>query len=478
MSQEVMPVFELNLTDRLENFLADHTKQGKPMKTEGGVKYPAEDYAYVPDKEKPSTWKLRLSEGKPGNITRRQLGRAAAAFSPGGFRGRKVQIPSADKAKVKRKIRGAYSKLGVKREDVPAAIKGTSKEVNTNFMVWKEADGHRWLARYSNNFRDNDNPPEIIAKESHERFVEMVDKGEVEYPELWLWHVPEWRWGKATWVAWDDGQDGTGFALAGGTVDKGCEWLAEMIDKAENVLVSHGMPITQMERSESDPTVITRHITKEISPLLARAAANKITGFEILKEKETDMIPQEKRDALVSEWGLDPDKLAELEALNVTVASEAKEQGLEFKEETETETPEAEVETTEVAAETADEQETETTEVSYATREEVAEALVQTHAPLIEAVQSLAAQVVALGEEVKSLKRTDDEKVAEKASLTPAASVMDWFKLRAVGSTEAKVDGRNKLGKSKPKETEPVKPKVHPIPFINDMILGTPNRND
>jgi len=416
-----------------------------------------------------------LSEGKPGNITRRQLGRAAAAFSHGGFRGRKVQIPSADRAKVKRKIRSAYSKLGVKREDMPVAIKEVSEKSHSNFMVWKEADGYRWLARYSNNFRDNDNPPEIIAKESHERFVEMVDKGDVEYPELWLWHVPEWRWGKATWVAWDDGQDGTGFAMAGGQVDKGCEWLAETIDKTENVLVSHGMPITQMERSDSDPTVIVRHITKEISPLLARAAANKITGFEILKEKETDMIPETKRDALVSEWGLDPEKLAQLEALNAQTASDAKEAGLEFKEETETETPEAEVETTEVATEIPDEQ---ATEVSYATREEVAEALVQTHTPLIEAVQNLAAQVVALGEEVKSLKRTDDEKVAEKASLTPAASVMDWFKLRAVGSAEAKVDGRTELGKAKPKETEVPKPKVHPIPFINEMLTANLNRND
>ena len=60
------------------------TKQAQ-MKTEGGVQYPATDFAYVPDPEKASTWKLRLSETRPGNVTRAQLGRAAAAFSPGGF---------------------------------------------------------------------------------------------------------------------------------------------------------------------------------------------------------------------------------------------------------------------------------------------------------------------------------------------------------------------------------------------------------
>ena len=30
------------------------------MKTEDGVQYPAQAFAYVPDPYKPSTWKLRL----------------------------------------------------------------------------------------------------------------------------------------------------------------------------------------------------------------------------------------------------------------------------------------------------------------------------------------------------------------------------------------------------------------------------------
>ena len=33
-----------------------------PTKTENGKQYPAEAFAYAPDPEKPSTWKLRLWE--------------------------------------------------------------------------------------------------------------------------------------------------------------------------------------------------------------------------------------------------------------------------------------------------------------------------------------------------------------------------------------------------------------------------------
>jgi hypothetical protein len=66
----------------------------------------------------------------------------------------------------------------------------------TGMMIWKEADGQwHWLARYSNNFLDVDNPPQIISAKSHKDFVKSVDDGEWPLPELWVWHVPEWRVG-------------------------------------------------------------------------------------------------------------------------------------------------------------------------------------------------------------------------------------------------------------------------------------------
>lgn len=92
-------------------------------KTEGGIEYPASAYAYVPDKDQPSTWKLRLWQDPEQKITKSQLGRASAALSPGGFRGNRVEIPSDDLPAVKQKVRRAYKSLGVADEDIPRWVK-------------------------------------------------------------------------------------------------------------------------------------------------------------------------------------------------------------------------------------------------------------------------------------------------------------------------------------------------------------------
>jgi len=97
-------------------------KEAVVFKTEGGVRYPKEAYAYVPDAAMPSTWKLRLWD-KEKELTRKQIGAAAASFSPGGFRGQKVKLPREDVALVKSKIRAAYRKLGAKKDEIPRWIR-------------------------------------------------------------------------------------------------------------------------------------------------------------------------------------------------------------------------------------------------------------------------------------------------------------------------------------------------------------------
>lgn len=110
------------------------------MKTEDGEKYPASAFAYVPDAEKPSTWKLRLWEDPEKKVTRAQLGRAAAALSPGGFRGQKVVIPKEDLPAVKRKIRGEYRKLDVEEDDMPKWVKeSATREMVNSFVPLTEA---------------------------------------------------------------------------------------------------------------------------------------------------------------------------------------------------------------------------------------------------------------------------------------------------------------------------------------------------
>ena len=97
------------------------------VKTDGGDEYPASCYLYVPDPQKPSTWKLRVCEMVNGKheITRDQLGRAAAALSSSGFRGNRVQLPKDEVAKIKAKLRSLYHRIGVETKDIPKQIMGS-----------------------------------------------------------------------------------------------------------------------------------------------------------------------------------------------------------------------------------------------------------------------------------------------------------------------------------------------------------------
>jgi len=115
-------------------------KLQEAMKTEDGQQYPASAFAYAPSVETPSGWKLRMWEDSEKKITRAQLGRAAAALSPGGFRGQKVAIPAADLSAVKRKIRAAYRGLDVADEDIPKWVKETeTRELVSNYTPLTEA---------------------------------------------------------------------------------------------------------------------------------------------------------------------------------------------------------------------------------------------------------------------------------------------------------------------------------------------------
>ncbi len=149
-------------------------KEQASFKTEDGVKFPVVAYAYVPDPEKPSEWKLRLWEDLEKKVTRVQLGRAAAALSPGGFRGQKVEIPREDLSAVKRKIRAEYRKLDVADEDIPRWVKEVeSRLLVDNYTSLKEAEvGTKGIAKvlvvapgWGNPKDNNYYPAEMLARD-------------------------------------------------------------------------------------------------------------------------------------------------------------------------------------------------------------------------------------------------------------------------------------------------------------------------
>jgi len=110
-------------------------------KTEDGMQFPAAAYAYVPDGQKPSSWKLPLWETPEKKETRAQVGRAIAAIGKG-FRGKKADIPPAALAAVKKRIRGAWSKVhpGRAADEMPAAIREAEQNAGGTAILQEYID--------------------------------------------------------------------------------------------------------------------------------------------------------------------------------------------------------------------------------------------------------------------------------------------------------------------------------------------------
>jgi hypothetical protein len=325
------------------------------------------------------------------------------------------------------------------------------KEGGKNILFTKEADGRmRFLCDYSNNYRDRDNPPEILSAAAHERFVKEVDDGEWPMPELWWWHLDGSRLGQADWLGYDKE---TGISLASGFVDKGMEAQAEAIQNyPEPVGVSHGMIVPLLERDSKDKSTITRYVSREISALPARAAANPLTEFTIGKEINMALTPQ-KRQSLI-DLHYSEAQIKEVEERNKAKADKAQATGLESKE---AEAPVVE----EPKAEPVEEEKEPEAEVKPVeppiTREEVAEAVVKA---FTEAIKPVIAEQQKQGKLLSDLQAKALEDAKKELSATPSASLgaMLFKQFSAVGNPETLIDGRSSLKKSGPKEnTEDLK---------------------
>jgi hypothetical protein len=342
-----------------------------------------------------------------------------------------------------------------------------------SLLIYKDQGGtNRFVGIYSNNLRDEDSPPEIISELSHKKFAALVDSGLVAPPELWMWHEKSLRVGQSEWVAYDD----SGFAIAGGYFLDGTEELVKTLEQLDDVAMSHGMPKWSIERDEKDKSIITQHITEEISLLPGWAAANKRTGFIILddfegKENEDNMaISQEKRVELAEKWNISPDLLDALERQNSKEAAVAINEGVESKETTE--------EPTEVDTETADE--TPVDEPTAGTEEDVATPDTVEIAHVLEEVMksvvNLSERIKEIDATVKELKLNDAEKISQKQAATPLASMAELMNLSVLGKAETRVDGRTTFGKDAPKEVEPEVETRSGIPFIDAMITNSDRR--
>lgn len=348
------------------------------------------------------------------------------------------------------------------------------------FMLQKDSSGnYRWFARYTNKYRDVDNPPQILSEKSHLRFVDRLDKGLAPMPVLQLWHVKEWTIGVADWVAYDD----TGFMVASGMVTPEAIPVAEEVKEWDDLQCSHGMPISTIQYDPDDPSVIVAYETREISLLPGYAAANKLTGA-ILKEEDM-AIPEHKKNALIAR-GVAPELLAGLEKANQKDAALAGEKGIESKERKEQETPqEPPAEEAAAVVDEAPAQDNESGEAPqsadesaeephFVTAKEVEDALVAVTSVLSKQIETLAQSVNALQSNIKELKESDDARFADVARHSTQASLLAAIsEQRATGSKSAQLKPDAKLAESKPKEAAASDiPEVTPIPLINKWIAG------
>lgn len=83
-----------------------HSDSQKTKKVDG-AEHPASDFAYVPDPEKPSTWKLPI-------FNAHHVGAALAAMTSD-YRGHEVEIPEKDRKKVMMRILDKREEIEGKR---------------------------------------------------------------------------------------------------------------------------------------------------------------------------------------------------------------------------------------------------------------------------------------------------------------------------------------------------------------------------
>lgn len=273
-------------------------------------------------------------------------------------------------------------------------------------IVTKDGE-HRWFGHYTNNYKDREG--EIITEEAHKEFVAYLKANPNRMPSFRIWHIPGTdRKKDADYVEYFDG-----FMIASGPLTKE---EAEQLEKAiaydnGQTGMSHGMIVLQ--RDTKNPNLITKYRTFEISDLPLANAANGFTGVNL---KEVKM-SKEKFDRLVTTIGEEAakkvvDQIGDNKEVLAELGVESKEEDVAVVEEESAEEVEAEeVEEAEAEEAEAEEPAEEDKQVKELAIKIVKELKLETLAEILAGQKESIEQIQT---EIKELKKSDDEKVAEK----------------------------------------------------------------
>ena len=153
-----------------------------------------------------------------------------------------------------------------------------------DFLLYKNDKNELiWAGVHSNKFIDSDE--DILTEQAHKRFIELIYAKKVEFPHLFIWHIPV-SVGECLWLAYDE----RGFLMSGGKVFKKFhKLLIALVGITDNMGMSHGMPLETVVYD--DEGYIVEYISKEVSFLPAEEAANELTAFTANKRgEENDVI--------------------------------------------------------------------------------------------------------------------------------------------------------------------------------------------
>lgn len=322
-------------------------------------------------------------------------------------------------------------------------------------MIFKQDDGtYAFIGVYSNNYRDNDRPAEIISAKSHKDFTRKANAGKCPMPELWLAHEANYKVGQVDYLDYDETDDGAVFAVAFGHFDPGMEALAEEL-MGKSLTMSHGMPTNTIQRNKADSTIIEQHESREITILAPGYEANPLTSFSVSGET-SDKMSLSAREKIQSILGLSDSVLDAVEAQNSAKGKAADAGGVERKSapvEKEAESPAAEEPVVTPDASVVE---------APITREEILEMVteVETNGPQAQALVEMSQRIDELFNSIKALTDSTTQSNKSRAeevldTLSPATLKGLLYERSIIGKPEAQVDGRSTLAKDAPKPAEP-----------------------
>ncbi|KKM25961.1 hypothetical protein LCGC14_1589710, partial [marine sediment metagenome] len=331
-------------------------------------------------------------------------------------------------ANFKKKVLGSLEKAKAKRleKDVPA------KKHASGIQVFKSKDGFRWFGWVSNKYRDRDWPAEpklggqIITEEAHKEFVLWVDEDPKErMPQFWHWHTPESAHKeRADWIDYSDGF----LMMSGPLMEKEAE-LQTALNAKYDLAMSHGL-VRSDRHYDKERGLIQKYRTFEVSDLPRKFAANEWTDIvAIAKEVATMGLTPEKRDFLVEAMG--EELVMGIEEDTEGRAKALEELGVEYKGLEEALSAIAEPE--EAEEKEKEKEEAPETEAVPAKEFEGLSAYLKKQS---EATEANSKAIVAIGEALVGLSKSDDAKVAE--AIRPKISMKDTVPIWQRSASESK----------------------------------------